>query len=68
MKKDKKQSSAKYPRWDTAIEFPENLPSSGRTKLHDVANYFGLAHHSGGQKKTGSRRTLMYPKTLFLEK
>ena len=56
------------PRWDTAIEFPDVIPSLGRSKLHEIANFFGLAHHSGGSKITKKRRFLIYPKTLFLEK
>ena len=40
----------------------------GRSKLHEVANYFGLAHHSAGTAKTKTRRTVMYPKTLYIEK
>jgi len=36
------------PIWDTALEFPECIASNGRSKLHEVANYFGLAHHSAG--------------------
>ena len=58
------------PRWDTAIEFPEVIPSLGRSKLHDLANYFGLAHHSTGSKAKGGkkRKFLIYPKTLFIEK
>ena len=64
----------KAPRWDTALEFPVNLPSEARSKLHEIGNFFGLAHHSGGdkdkRKKDGRyhRRLVMYPKTLFIEK
>jgi hypothetical protein len=49
------------------LEFPDIICTEGRSKLHDIGNYFGLAHHSIG-KKGGKRRTMMYPKTLFLEK
>ena len=35
-------------RWDVAIEFPDNIPTMGRSKLHEVANYFKLAHHTAG--------------------
>lgn len=52
--------------WDTAIEFPDVIASKGREKLHEVANFFGLAHHSTGKKP--KRRTLVYPRTLFIEK
>lgn len=56
-------------KWDTALEFPQNLASMGRSKLHEVANYFGLAHHSRGRKDSGKKRNaVLYPKTLFLEK
>jgi len=50
-----------------AIEFPDTLPSEGRVKLHEIANYFDLAHHSAGVKGK-SRRAVLYPKTLFLQK
>jgi hypothetical protein len=53
--------------WDTAIEFPDVIASNGRLKLHEVADYFGLAHHSAG-KKGKNRRTLVYPRTLFKDK
>ena len=55
------------PKWETAIEFPDCIASAGRSKLHEVGNFFGLAHHSAG-KKGKNRRFLMYPKTLFQEK
>jgi len=55
-------------KWDIAIEFPDVIASAGRSKLHEVANYFGLAHHSVGNKKGKSRRTILYPKTLYIEK
>lgn len=54
-------------KWDTALEFPSNLASMGRSKLHEVANFFGLAHHSRGGKKP-PRSAVLYPKTLFIEK
>jgi hypothetical protein len=45
----------------------------GRSKLHEVANYFNLSHHTAGPRnKTAnhkrSRRFILYPKTLYLEK
>ena len=55
------------PRFDTAIEFPDNIASLGRSILHEVGNYFGLSHHSAGPKGK-KRRFIMYPKTLFQEK
>jgi hypothetical protein len=59
-------------KWDTALEFPDNLASMGRSKLHEVANFFNLAHHSRGPKnKTGAKKHrwfLLYPKTLFTDK
>jgi len=64
---EKKVEEDKEPRWDTAIEFPEIIPSMGRSKLHEIANYFGLAHHSIGAKGK-HRRVVMYPKTLYTEK
>lgn len=57
-------SSAK---WDTALEFPDTIASTGRVKLHAVADSFGLAHHSVGRKGK-SRRTVMYPRTMFEDK
>ena len=56
----------KEPCWKKALEFPDNLASAGRLRLHDLAEYFGLASHSAGKKP--KRRTLMYPKNLFVEK
>lgn len=53
--------------WDIALEFPDLISASGRSKLHLIASYFGLAHHSVG-KKGKSRRTLLYTKILFLDK
>ena len=37
-------------KWDTALEFPPNLATMGRSKLHEVANYFCLAHHTRGNR------------------
>ena len=54
-------------KWDTAMEFPDIIASGGRQKLHEIANFFNLAHHSAG-KKGKSRRTLMYPRTLYITK
>lgn len=53
--------------WETALEFPDVIASQGRVMLHEMADYFSLAHHSVG-KKGKSRRTVVYPKTLFQEK
>jgi len=39
----------------------------GRSKLHEIANYFSLAHHSRGSKGR-PRSAVLYPKTLFVEK
>ena len=55
------------PCWDIAIEFPDCIASMGRSKLHDIGNFFGLAHHSTGSKGK-TRRFVLYPKTLFIEK
>lgn len=53
---------------DHAIEFPP-IDSSGRSILHKVANYFGLASHTKGSKgKAKAKAVLVYPKTMFLEK
>ena len=59
--------------WDVALEFPEIIPTMGRSKLHEVANYFQFAHHtSGPRNKTASqsriRKFVIYPKTLFVDK
>lgn len=54
--------------WNVALMFPEIVPSAGRSKLHDIANYFNLAHHTTGRRGSKNRRTLVYPKTMFLEK
>jgi len=44
----------------------------GRSKLHEVANFFNLSHHSRGRKDNVNgkkrRRAVLYPKTLFIEK
>ena len=52
-------------RWDITLEFPDIIPSAGRQKLHKIADYFGLAHHSIGKK---SRRTYLYSKVLYQDK
>jgi len=55
--------------WDYALEFPDNLATMGRSELHDIANYYDLAHHSRGNRdKKKLRHVLMYPKTLFTDK
>jgi hypothetical protein len=48
------------------LEFPSCIPNEGRRILHEVANYWELAHHSQGQAK--NRRTCMYPRSQFIEK
>ena len=52
------------PCWQKALEFPENLASEARLRLHDIAEYFNLASHSAGKKP--NRKTIMYPKNLFV--
>ena len=47
------------------VQFPANIPSGGRSVIHDVATHFGLTSHSQGAKK---RMALVYPRTLFKEK
>lgn len=54
------------PCWQKALEFPENLASEARLRLHDIAEYFHLASHSSGKKP--NRKTIMYPKNLYLQK
>ena len=49
-----------------ALEFPTCIGSQGRQILHEVANYFKLAHHSQGKDK--NRRTFIYPRTQFGER
>ena len=56
------------PTWKVALEFPSAIASAGRTRLHDVANYFGLVYHSVGNLKSRSRRTVVYPKTIYVKK
>jgi hypothetical protein len=51
---------------DKALEFPTCLDSSGRTRIHTLANFLGIASHSQGQTKT--RRILVYPRHLFKKK
>ena len=55
------------PDWHTAIAFPDCVPSMGRSYLHELANFFNLAHHTTGKRGAKNRRTLMYPKTMFAE-
>ena len=64
---EEKEGKDVQPTWNVALEFPCTIASAGRTRLHDVANYFGLAHHSIGNKKT-NRRTVLYPKTIYVAK
>ena len=45
-----------------ALEFPAFIGSAGRSLLHEVGNYFGLAHHSQG-KAGKNRRTIIYPRS-----
>ena len=54
------------PEWLTAIGFPESVPALGRSQLHELANFFDLAHHTTG-KRGGNRRLVVYPKTMFVE-
>jgi hypothetical protein len=55
------------PSWDIAVEFPDIITSEGRTKLYEIAHYFGLAQHMAGRKGK-NRRCLIYPKCMFIEK
>ena len=48
------------------IAFPSCIPSDGRSIIHEVGSYFGLASHSEGGKK--NRRAIIYPRTLYKEK
>ena len=50
-----------------ALEFPSCIGSAGRSILHEVGNYFGLAHHSQG-KAGKNRRTIVYPRSQFKDK
>ena len=50
-----------------ALEFPSCIGSGGRSLLHEVGNYFGLAHHSQG-KSGKNRRTIIYPRSQFKDK
>ena len=36
---------------DWIVHFPENIPSTGRSYIHDCATFFGLHSHSQGSKK-----------------
>ena len=47
------------------VQFPANIPSGGRSIIHDVATHFGLTSHSQGAKK---RMALVYPRNLYPEK
>ena len=60
-------------KWDVALEFPEVIPTMGRSKLHEIANFFNLSHHTRGNKKGSAaarkhKHFVLYPKTLFTEK
>lgn len=55
-------------KWETALEFPEVIPTMGRSLLHEVANFFDLSHHTTGRAQGKHRRFVVYPKTLFVEK
>lgn len=48
------------------LEFPSTIAGEGRRILHEVANYFELAHHSQGKDK--GRRAFMYPRSQFIDK
>jgi hypothetical protein len=43
------------------------IASAGRTKLYEIAHFFGFAQHLAG-KKGKNRRCLIYPKSMFIEK
>ena len=47
------------------VHFPSNIPSGGRSIIHDVATYYGLTSHSQGAKR---RQALVYPRNLFKDK
>lgn len=53
--------------WNMALEFPENITPEGRTILYEIAAKFQLAYHSIG-KKGKSRRTILYPKSVYQDK
>lgn len=40
----------------------------GRSQLHELANFFNFAHHTTAKRGAKNRRTLVYPKTMFVEK
>lgn len=46
------------------IKFPQIIPSMGRSIIHDIATYFGLASHSQGKVK---RFALVYPRSLYAD-
>lgn len=47
------------------VQFPNNVPSQGRSHIHEVATFYGLTSHSIGSKK---RSALVYPSTIFKDK
>lgn len=47
------------------LQFPNNIPSSGRSYIHDIATTFGLTSHSKGAKK---RSAMVYPTIHFKDK
>lgn len=59
--------SEEKPEWQTAIGFPDCVPSLGRSHLHELANFFNLAHHTTSKRGAKNRRMLIYPKTMFVE-
>jgi hypothetical protein len=61
------ENQKKLAEWNVALEFPENITTEGRSVLHDIAGALQLSHHSVG-KKGKSRRTIVYPKSVYKEK
>ena len=64
---EREENLVNQQKWDIAIEFPEVIATEGRTKLYEIAHYFGLAYHLAG-KKGKNRKCLIYPKSMFIEK
>ena len=55
-------------KWNVALMFPDIVPSMGRSRLHELANFFELAHHTSGRKGGKNRKMVFYPKNMFVEK
>ena len=66
MKDEDEKENSKTSDLKWVISFPSNIPSDGRSIIHEVSSHFGLASHSEGGKK--NRHALVYPRTLFKEK